>query len=317
MLAETENIVAYSSLEFIANKVVEGFITGLHKSPFHGFSVEFAEHRLYNTGESSKNIDWKLYARTDRLFVKKYEEETNLRCQIVMDTSSSMFFPHHNEPSLDRLNKITFAVYATGVLISLLYKQRDAFGLTLVSDKIELMSDIKSGFAHKQHLFQILENTLRLPAPKEKPTKIDDILHLLAEKVHRRSLVVLFTDLFSSLQDDNSLLDALRHLKHCKHEVILFHTIDKKREQELDFPERPLRFIDLETKSEIRLRPSEVRESYKTIMEGRISNIKHACERAEIDFISADISQNPSGEPHKQFDKILIPYLLKREKMSR
>ncbi|MDR1725389.1 MAG: DUF58 domain-containing protein [Bacteroidales bacterium] len=306
----------YNSLEFIANKVVEGFITGLHRSPFHGFSVEFAEHRLYNQGESTRHIDWKLYGRTDKLFVKKYEEETNLRCQLVVDTSSSMFFPFTNQQSLDKPNKITFALYAASVLITLLYRQRDAFGVTFISNEIEQMSDTKSGFAHKQYLFTLLEQILRRKSPQEKQTKIDDILHLLAEKLHRRSLVVIFTDLFSSLQQDENLIDSLRHLRHCKHEVILFHTVDKKREIDFDYAERPFRFIDLETKEQIKLRPSQVKETYNKTTETKIAAIKQACERAKIDFVSASVS-NITGDLPPNFDRIIIPYLLKREKMSR
>ncbi|MDR0790873.1 MAG: DUF58 domain-containing protein [Bacteroidales bacterium] len=311
----------YSSIEFIANKVVEGFITGLHKSPFHGFSVEFAEHRLYNQGESTRHIDWKLYGRTDKLFVKKYEEETNLRCQLVIDCSSSMFFPFHSQPSLDKPNKITFAIYAAGVLISLLYKQRDAFGLNFVSDTIEMSTDTKSGFAHRQYLFQLLEQTLRKQPPQHKQTKIDDILHLLAEKIHRRSLVVVFTDLFSSLQSDEALIDSLRHLRHSKHEVILFHIFDQKQEVNFDYPERPFKFIDLETNEQIKLRPSEVKESYAQATKARLNAIRQACEKSEIDFVTASISniaaESSSNKLSSNFDQILIPYILKREKMSR
>ena len=310
----------YSSVEFIANKVVEGFITGLHKSPFHGFSVEFAEHRLYNQGESTRHIDWKLYGRTDKLFVKKYEEETNLRCQIVVDCSSSMFFPFHETPSLDKPNKITFAAYAAGVLVSLLYKQRDAFGLNFISDSIELSTDTKSGFAHRQHIFQLLEQTIRKQPPQNKETKIDGIIHLLAEKFHRRSLVVVFTDLFSSSQSDEALIDSLQHLRHNKHEVILFHVFDKRQEINFDYPERPFRFIDLETNEQIKLRPSEVRESYASATKARFDAMKQACEKAKIDFVPASISVAPNESLKKSlavFDQILVPYMLKRERMSR
>ncbi len=146
----------FSHLELIAKQVVEGFITGLHKSPFHGFSVEFAEHRLYNTGESTKNIDWKLYGRTDKIFVKRYEEETNLRCQIIIDNSSSMYFPIEK----DKQNKITFSVYCAAAMIQLLKVQRDAAGLSTFSEKIELHTQAKSSPVHYKMLFNELEKLL-------------------------------------------------------------------------------------------------------------------------------------------------------------
>ena len=187
MSDKIESIIGYPSLELVTNQVVEGFITGLHKSPFHGFSVEFAEHRLYNSGESTKNIDWKLYGRTDKLFVKKYEEETNLRCLLVVDNSSSMFFPTHKEPSFSNPNKITFAAYASGVLIQMLSRQRDAYGISLISDKIDLITEIKSNFGHKKQMFTLLEGLLK---PYDKETKlqtnISPLLHQLAMQVHKR-----------------------------------------------------------------------------------------------------------------------------------
>jgi uncharacterized protein (DUF58 family) len=313
VLSNTGNIADYASIEFVANKVVEGFITGLHKSPFHGFSVEFAEHRLYNQGESTKHIDWKLYGRTDKLFVKKYEEETNLRCQIVADCSSSMYFPYHNKPSFDNPNKITFVAYAAGVLISLLYRQRDAFGLSLVSDKIDLITEIHSGFAHKQYIFTLLERLLT-QYPQNKRTKIDHILHQLADNVHRRSLFVIFTDLFSDFQTDASLIDSLRHLRHCKHDVILFHVFSQKQELLFDYADLPSRFIDLESGEQIRIRPSDVKESYINIMKARLNNLKQACEKIEIDFVPASMSEQGGIFPFN-FNQILIPYLLKRSKL--
>ena len=156
----SQRIQEFSHLELIAKQVVEGFITGLHKSPFHGFSVEFAEHRLYNTGESTKHIDWKLFGRTEKLFTKRYEEETNLRCQIIIDNSSSMYYPEVKKPSLDNLNKISFSVYSAASLMYLLKKQRDAVGLSIFSDSVELQTQARSSSVHQKLMFHELEELL-------------------------------------------------------------------------------------------------------------------------------------------------------------
>lgn len=309
MSDKVESIIGYPSLELVANQVVEGFITGLHKSPFHGFSVEFAEHRLYNAGESTKNIDWKLYGRTDKLFVKKFEEETNLRCLLVVDNSSSMFFPIDKEFSFTNPNKIVFSVYASAVLIQILSRQRDAFGLSLISDKIDLITDIKSNFGHKKYMFQLLEGLLK-PQDKEKQqqTDIAPLLHQLAEQVHRRSLVIIFTDLLSSQNDEKEIISSLQHLKHSKHEVILFHVNDKNKEIDFEFSNRPHRFIDMETNEEIKLNPQEIRQAYKSAIEQKIQNIKTSCDKIRIDFVESDTNQG--------FDQILLPYIIKRTKMN-
>jgi uncharacterized protein (DUF58 family) len=197
---ERLRLAQFGNLELLANQVVEGFITGLHKSPFHGFSVEFAEHRLYNTGESTRHIDWKLYGRTEKMFTKKYEEETNLRCQIVLDVSSSMYFEK------DGVSKFEFSVYAAASIIELLKRQRDAVGLTFFSDKIELHTQAKSSVAHHRFLFSELEKRfVQYQSDKSSNTNAIQALHDIAELTHRRSLVVVFSDLL----DDPSKIDEL------------------------------------------------------------------------------------------------------------
>ena len=146
-MLERKHIEKFENLELLANQVVEGFITGLHKSPFHGFSVEFAEHRLYNSGESTRHIDWKLFARTDKYFVKRFEEETNLRCRIIIDQSSSMFFPNKDNPSMENPNKLYFSVLCAAALMNLLKRQRDAVGLSLFSDKVNLHTNEKTSLS--------------------------------------------------------------------------------------------------------------------------------------------------------------------------
>ncbi|MCK9163993.1 MAG: DUF58 domain-containing protein [Bacteroidales bacterium] len=309
MSDKIENIIGYNSIEFVTNQIVEGFITGLHKSPFHGFSVEFAEHRLYNSGESIKNIDWKLFGRTDKFFVKKYEEETNLRCVLVLDHSSSMFFPIQKESSFSNPNKITFAAYASGVIIQMLSRQRDAFGLSLVSEKIDLITDIRSNFGHKKYVFNLLEDLIRQKDKEIKvQTNISPILHQLAEQIHRRSLVIIFTDLLSSQEDEKEIISSLQHLKHCKHEVILFHVNDKNKEIDFDYKNHPYRLIDIETSEEIKLNPQDLREVYQKAILNKIKTIKDSCENIRIDFVDANINEG--------LDKILLPYIIKRTKMN-
>ena len=206
-------IQAYSKLELLAKQVVEGFITGLHKSPFHGFSVEFAEHRLYNTGESTRHVDWKLLAKTDKLFVKRYEEETNLRCRIVLDTSSSMLFPEKLEKG--KQNKLEFSIYAAAALIELLRRQRDAYGLSTFDEKIRFHSEAKSNAAHQRLIFNELEGLLDAEI-SQKATSAVESLHHIAEMIHKRSLVVIFSDMFDNSEREGDLINALQHLKHNK-----------------------------------------------------------------------------------------------------
>ena len=304
------NIEAYKSLDLLAKQVVEGFITGLHKSPFHGFSVEFAEHRLYNSGESTRNIDWKLYGRTDKLFVKRYEEETNLRCQLVIDNSSSMYFPTEHTPTFEHPNKITFAVYATAVLVELLKKQRDAFGLTIFSDKIDTQTEIRSSTMHQKYMYQLLEPLLQPYNPDKntkRQTSIAEPLHLMAEKMKRRSLVVIFTDGWVDTEEQDKVFDALRHLKHCKHEVILFHIFDKDKELNLNYNNKPYHFIDMETNITLKVQPNEVSKQYRELILQQTEQIKRHAIQYNIDYIPVDTNLG--------FNQVLQPYLLKRSKL--
>ncbi len=298
----------FGSLEFIAKQVVEGFITGLHKSPFHGFSVEFAEHRLYNTGESIKHIDWKLYGRTDKLFVKRYEEETNLRCQIVIDNSSSMYFPVKENISVDNPNKITFSIYAAAALINLLKKQRDAVGLTLFSDCIEFHTKARSTSVHQKYIYSELEKLLKpINTETKKNTSVSETLHQIAENIHKRSLIIIFSDMFETGTRPEALFSALQHLRHNKHEVILFHVVDQQKEIDFEFENRPFKFIDMESGLELKIHPNEVKERYiKQVTEFK-KELKLRCGKYMIDFVEADIN--------KGFRQVLLPYLLKREKL--
>lgn len=301
-----EEIVQYGqfdNLEFIASQIVSGFITGLHRSPYHGFSVEFAEHRVYNTGESTKHVDWKLYARTEKLFVKQYEEETNLRSYIVLDTSSSMLFPYQS----DKVSKLHFSVYCAAALIHLLRKQRDSSGICLFGDRIETLTDAKLNSTHIQMLYAHLQGLLQKGAiPLNKPTSTAEVLHQLADTIHKRSLVVIFTDMFSNGNRED-LFSALQHLRYNKHEIILFHVKDKRMEENFEFSNRPHIFVDLESGREIKFSPNEIRETYKQQIAAFYQDLKLRCGQFQIDFVEADINES--------FQHVLLPYLLKRSKL--
>ncbi|MBX2983868.1 MAG: DUF58 domain-containing protein [Flavobacteriales bacterium] len=308
MPIEQKHIQALSQLEFHARQVVEGFLAGLHKSPFHGFSVEFAEHRAYNPGESTRHIDWKLYARTDKLFVKRYEEETNLRCQLVIDASSSMYYPKTSEKAPKQFNKIEFGVYAAAALITLLRKQRDAVGLTVFSDHVLLTEEARSNAVHLRHLMAQLEELLSAEAPAEQQkTSAVDALHDIARRTHRRSLIVLFSDMMDNSARSEELFDALQHLRYNKHDVILFHVVDRKRELELDLEDRPYTFVDLESGTQVKAHAAEVRDEYKAAMAAYWHELKLKCGQYRIELVEADINAG--------FENILLQFLLKRSKL--
>lgn len=294
-------------LELLAHQVVEGFITGLHKSPFHGFSVEFAEHRLYNQGESVKHIDWKLFGRTDRMYVKRFEEETNLRCQIVIDGSSSMYYPLIDKPDLERMDKMTFSVYASAAIIQLLHRQRDASGLSIFTDDVKVHTEAHSSMIHRKFLFTRLGELIDNVNEKTgKATRAARVLHEIADNIHKRSLVVIFSDMFDNAFDAD-LFSALQHLKHNKHEVILFHVTDKKAEIDFSFDNKPYKFIDLESGEEIKIRPQEIRDDYIRRVDEFRSELIRRCAQYRIEFVEADINLG--------FQQILLPFLLKRMKM--
>jgi len=303
-IQEAKDIYGIKNLELLANQVVEGFITGLHKSPFHGFSVEFAEHRLYNKGESTRHIDWKLYAKTDKLFVKRYEEETNLRCHIIVDNSASMHYPLIKSPSIKNLNKIGFSVIASAALLEILKRQRDAYGLSIYSDEIEYFAPAKGNERHRRMLLENLEKNLHHKSTRK--TNTYSALHEIAEKIHRRSLIFLFTDMFQTDKKEDKLFEALRHLKYNKHEVILFHTFDAKHELNFDFDNGPKRFIDIETGEHINLYADTVKENYKNTVENYFNKLKMRCMQYKIDYVPVDIN--------KGFEQILTTYLISRKR---
>lgn len=292
----------FENLEILARQLVEGFITGLHKSPYHGFSVEFAEHKLYNYGESTRHVDWKVFARTERLYTKQFEEETNLRCNIVIDTSESMYYPR---PGYD---KVHFAIYAAAALAFLLIRQRDAVGITAFSEKIDWQSQQKSTRSHLNNLLIEMDKWLKKPVTSSEATRVDQVLHEISDKMPKRSMVIVLSDLFHQHKSLDRIFNALQHLKHNKHEVLLFHISDQQSEKMFDFSDRPYRFVDLETKKAVKINPSLIKAQYRTKMETFYREIKYGCGKLKVDFIEVD-TQDP-------FDKILGAYLIKRKRMS-
>jgi len=295
----------FDNLELLASQVVEGFIIGLHKSPFHGFSVEFAEHRIYNPGEPMKNLDWKVYARTDRMYTKRYEEETNLRCQIVIDASSSMYFP---EDAKGGMNKMKFSVYAAAALVNLLKRQRDAAGLSIFSDEVKVNTAARSSAVHQQMLYAQLDKLLK-NKPINVRTNAVKSLNEIADTVHKRSMVIIFSDMFEDMSPDrmNELFSALQHLKFNKHEVILFHVVDKEKELDFNFENRPYVFIDMETGEKVKLQAGQVKDYYISQMAKFEHDLKLRCGQYKIEFVEADIN--------KGYKQVLLPFLMKRAKM--
>jgi uncharacterized protein (DUF58 family) len=295
------------NLDLMARQVVEGFIIGLHKSPFHGFSVEFAEHRLYNQGESTKNIDWKVFARTDKMFTKKYEEETNLRCQVVIDASSSMFYPKFKVSDRDHMNKFEFSCLGAASLFNLLKKQRDAFGLSLFNEDLHVHFRPKSSTKHYKLLLSYLSDQIA-NVSENKITSAAENIHLIAERIHRRSLVIIFSDMIERVGEKDDLFSALQHLKYNKHEVILFHVYDKERELDFNFKNRPYEFIDLETGSKLKVQPKEIRETYRKNIKAYFEELRMKCLQYKIDFVPVDIKDG--------YKSVLQSYLVKRTRMK-
>lgn len=293
----------FKNLELLAKQVVEGFIAGMHKSPFHGFSAEFAEHKIYNQGESTKHIDWKLYGKTDKLFTKRYDEETNLRCHLIIDNSSSMHYPQMKEFSINKLNKIAFSALASASLMHILKKQRDAVGLSIYSEAYDYFSPEKGSERHHQMLLGQLSKMV-LSRHVNKQTETFTYLHQIAENINRRSLIFFFTDMFQTTTHQSKLFEALRHLKHNKHEVVLFHVFDRKKEVNFDFDNTPKRFIDVETGDFINLYPDTIKDTYEFNVQAYFDELRLKCGQYQIKYVEADIN--------KSFDRILTTYMVER-----
>lgn len=290
------------NLELIARQVVEGFILGLHKSPFHGFSVEFAEHRLYNQGDPLRHIDWRVFGRTDKLFVKRFEEETNLRCCLVLDTSSSMQFPKDEK----RINKLQFSCVAAASLMQLMKRQLDASALALFDQDVYYMSQCRSAHSHYRSLMNELQRTLSLNT-ENKVTNAAKALHLVAEQMHKRSLVVVFSDMMDDAENIEDLFAALQHLRYNKHEVILFDVVDGAQELNFEFENRPYEFVDMESGDRIKLQPHQIRDQYIEKMHQFRLMVEQRCHQYHIDRVEADLT--------RPVEEVLHAFLVKRNKL--
>ena len=306
MILEPSILSKLSSLELRAKKIVEGFISGLHKSPFHGFSVEFAEHRPYNPGDDFKHIDWKVYAKKERFYVKQYEEETNLRAYVMLDTSSSMLFKHFGE-----WTKLRYGIHYAASLMYMMHRQRDACGLIPFNSKIDTFIPAKSTYAHLRQIYTELERELireEKNNQQKRKTASAQAIHEVAERLNHRSLVVIITDLFENIDEHEEIISALKHLRHRKHEVLLFNVLEKKSERDLDFPDRRFVFEDMEMDGEVEVLPAQVREDYQKKVEEYTKKFRMACSEFEIDFEEMDTQG--------QFDQSLLAYLNKRKRLG-
>ncbi len=306
MILQPEILSKLANIELRAKKIVEGFISGLHRSPYHGFSVEFAEHRPYNPGDDFKHIDWKAYGKKERFYVKQYEEETNLRCYVMLDTSSSMMFKHFGNWS-----KLRYGIHFAASLMYLMHRQRDASGLITFNSEIETFIPAKSTYAHLRQIYTQLEKELISEEKKDREqrrTASAQAIHEVAKRLNHRSFVVIITDLFENVDEQEALISALKHLRHRKHEVLLFNVLEHKSERELAFSNDRMVFEDLETGAEIEVMTSQVRDDYQAKVEEYTHKFQMACSEFEIDFEEIDTEG--------QFDAALLAYLNKRRRLG-
>jgi uncharacterized protein (DUF58 family) len=281
-----------NSLELKARLVVEGFLVGLHKSPYHGFSVEFSEHRPYMQGDSLKNIDWKVYGKTEKFFIKQFEEETNLICHILLDVSKSMDYAYEKN-----IKKIEYASMLSASLIYLMLKQQDSVGLTLYSDKIESVLPPKST---KAYLTQLLKSLDQIKPSNT--TSTSNCLSSVAEKIKRRGLVIIISDFFDEI---NSVMKAIKLFRYKQNEVIVFQILDPI-ERSFAFG-RDAIFKDLETEEEMTTQPYQVQKAYQKAMNEFIELIKEGCLNSNIEYNLIDTST--------PFDKALLSYFKKRSRL--
>jgi len=287
-----EIISRLNNLSLKARYVVEGFMVGLHKSPYHGFSVEFSEHRAYGAGDEIRHVDWKLWGKTDRYFVKQYEEETNLKAYLLIDQSLSMNY------ASNKISKLEYAKLISASLGYLMLKQQDAVGLTLFDDRIRVNIPARS---KRSHLNVILSKMEKIKAGPE--SRMAPVLHSTAEVIKKRGLIILISDLFDNQEE---VLSGLQHFRYKGHEVIVFHIMDPQ-EMKLDFSQRT-RFRDMESGEEIITDPWHIQKDYQRDMKQFCDNYKIQCRQNNIDYV-----QLATDSP---LDMALSEYLLKRKRMG-
>lgn len=291
------------NMELRARLIVEGFITGLHRSPYHGFSVEFAEHRPYNPGDELRHVDWKVFAKTDRYYIKQYEEETNLRNYVVLDTSPSMRYKHASA-----LTKLEYGAYLAAGMHALMIRQRDATGLIAFDETVHTLRPPKATSGYLRQLLITLERLANEAPSGETRTSAATVLSEVAERIARRSLVVLITDLFENIAAHDDLLKALRHLRHRGHEVLVFHVLESETERKFNFPNTPMVFRDMETGEEVTVEPAQLRAHYQEVAQHFSGNFRRRCLEHNIDFVELD-----TAEP---YDTALMQYLNKRRRLT-
>ena len=286
-----EFIAKIDKFKLRARLIVEGFIIGLHKSPYHGFSVEFSDHRQYNPGDSIKDVDWKVYGKTNRYYIRRYEEETNLKSYILMDHSKSMGYRSGT------ISKLEYAKSLASSLSYLMINQQDASGLLSFTDKITSYIPPRSV---KSYLNILLSEIYNLQA--EDKTRTTDVLHNLAERINKRGLIILISDL---IDEPDEILAGLQHFRHKKNEVIVFH-IQDKQEYQFDF-QSETEFIDSETGEKLTVNPWLIKKDYLEEYNKNIAYLKKRCFEARIEY-------NPITT-ETPYDQILLQYLLKRAKL--
>ena len=288
---QPEMVAMLNSMALRAKLVVEGYIIGQHRSPYHGFSVEFAEHRAYGPGDEIRHIDWRLFGKTERLYVKRYEEETNLRAHIILDTSRSMLYKSGT------VSKLNYANSLAASLSYLMINQQDAAGLIQFSNKIDTFIPPKSKPSHLNIILKQLDDN-----KTGNDTKIENVLHRMAERIDKRGIVILISDL---LDDPVEVINGLKHFRHKHQEVIVFHILDRK-ELEFDFNSRT-RFLDMESGEEIITEPWHIRSNYTELISGLQKYYQKECRESLIDYIPIFTDEN--------LDKSITGYLNKRRKL--
>lgn len=300
-LVDPRELARLRDLELVARGVVDGFLYGLHRSPARGPSVEFAEHRPYNPGDELRHVDWKVYAKTDRFYVKQYEEETNLRHYVVLDTSPSMHYRGASD-----LSKLEYGSYLAAALHFLMIKQRDATGLITFDEAVQTLMPPKSTSSYLRRLLAALEHISEAGADTRR-TSAASVLNEVAERIARRSLVVIITDLFENIAAHTDLLKALRHLRHRGHEVLVFHVLESETERQFRFPNVPMLFRDMETGEELSIQPAQLRENYEDAVRHFTDRFRRSCLEHDVAFVELD-----TGQP---YDAALLSYINKRKKL--
>ena len=303
-LLTPEALAGIASLELRARLIVEGFLTGMHRSPFHGFSVEFAQHRAYNAGDELRHVDWKVYGRNDRLFVKQYEEETNLRHYVVLDTSASMRYA-----GAAGVDKLSYAATLAAALHALMVQQRDATGLVAFDASVHTLLRPSATRVHLQRLFATLERLAEAPVPETSETAVAAALHDVAARIPRRALVVVVSDLFDTddARGTDETMRALQHLRHRGHEVVVFHVLDAATERRFELPDTAVRVRDMETGAEQTILPGQIRQEVAAATEAFVGELQRRCREAGVDYVPLDTAQ--------PYAEALRAYLDKRRRL--